>query len=236
MDFKNYKRIVELQHQFNLDVFPDYLDKKLNWNNAIIAESGELLDSLGYKWWKKQVPDMDNVKVETIDLLHFVVSEQIDLAYNSKNSIGSSIDIVASTMEDFFEEKDTYEEFNFDCSLNNLVDMLNYDQYDRFFILKQMFKKLEMNNEDVYLAYIVKNCLNQFRQNNGYKYGSYIKNWNDKEDNVVAYALANIIGAKENLFDELHESLNLYYNKEVLKVTKDSVIDTLDYFNCQVTH
>jgi len=77
---------------------------------------------------------------------------------------------------------------------------------------------------------------NQFRQNNGYKDGSYIKNWNDKEDNVVAYALANIIGAKENLFDELHESLNLYYNKEVLKVTKDSVIDTLDYFNCQVTH
>ena len=47
MDFKNYKRIVELQHQFNLDVFPDYLDKKLNWNNAIIAESGELFDSLG---------------------------------------------------------------------------------------------------------------------------------------------------------------------------------------------
>ena len=232
MDLKNYKRIVELQHQFNLDVFPDYLDKKLNWNNAIIAESGELLDSLGYKWWKKQVPDMDNVKVETIDLLHFVVSEQIDLAYNSKNSIGSSIDIVATTMEDFFEEEDTYEEFNFDCSLNNLVDMLNYDQYDRFFILKQMFKKLEMNNEDVYLAYIVKNCLNQFRQNNGYKDGSYIKNWNDKEDNVVAYALANIIGAKENLFDELHESLNLYYNKEVLKVTKVSVVDTLDYFGC----
>ena len=33
--------------------------------------------------------------------------------------------------------------------------------------------------------YIGKNCLNQFRQDNGYKEGHYIKVWNGKEDNVV---------------------------------------------------
>ena len=72
-----FKTMVELQHQFNKQVAEDYLDKNFNWNSAIIAESGELLDSLGYKWWKKQEPDMENVKVEAIDLLHFVISEEI---------------------------------------------------------------------------------------------------------------------------------------------------------------
>ena len=72
-----FKKMVELQHQFNKQVAEDYLDKNFNWNSAIIAESGELLDSLGYKWWKKQEPDMENVKVEAIDLLHFVISDRI---------------------------------------------------------------------------------------------------------------------------------------------------------------
>ena len=72
-----FKKMVELQHQFNKQVAEDYLEKGFNWNSAIIAESGELLDSLGYKWWKKVVPDMENVKVEAIDLLHFVISDYL---------------------------------------------------------------------------------------------------------------------------------------------------------------
>lgn len=41
-----FETMVELQHKFNEQTIPNYLDEKLNWNNAIIAESGELLDSL----------------------------------------------------------------------------------------------------------------------------------------------------------------------------------------------
>ena len=39
--------------------------------------------------------------------------------------------------------------------------------------------------ETLYRLYVGKNILNQFRQDNGYKDGSYIKEWNGKEDNVV---------------------------------------------------
>ena len=223
-----FKTMVELQHKFNEETIENYLDKNLNWNSAIIAESGELLGSLGYKWWKKQVPDMENVKVEAIDLLHFVISDTLQMNHDIRNFKY----IFDSTIKDF---EVGFKEISINLKNSNLfklIDLLNTDRLSRFVVMKAIFEKLEMSNEDVYIAYIVKNCLNKFRQNNGYKDGSYIKNWNDKEDNVVAYALANIIGAKENLFDELYESLNLYYNKEVLKVTKDSVIDTLDYFGC----
>lgn len=223
--------MVELQHKFNEQTIENYLEKNLNWNSAIIAESGELLDSLGYKWWKQQIPDMDNVKVEAIDLLHFVISDSIQMFYTNKKIQKS----IAYTIEDFsnyFQEKETYCVFE-PVSIEELISHLNYDQYDRFFIMKQIFKALNMSNEDVYIAYIVKNCLNKFRQDNGYKDGSYIKAWNSKEDNVVAYNLVNDIGAKENLFDELYESLSLYYNKEVKKEVKVNFKDNLDYFNTQ---
>ena len=232
-----FEKMVKLQHQFNKQVAEDYLDKNFNWNSAIIAESGELLDSLGYKWWKKQEPDMENVKVEAIDLLHFVISDILQLNYNYEESLEASfIDETISEFEESFTS-DIYEKEFEDEDLFGLVNILNYNEIPRLATLKIMFKKLDMSNEDVYIAYITKNCLNKFRQDNGYKDGTYIKDWNGKEDNVVAFSLANIIGPKENLFDELYETLSAYYNKEVLNNKKEvhisSILDDLpDPFKC----
>lgn len=210
-----YKTMVELQHQFNKKIDENYLDKDFNWNSAIIAESGELLDSLGYKWWNQQTPDMDNVKVEAIDLLHFVISEAIQDFYRPKYMEHIVIENTYKDFEAYFTENEQYDNFTI-LSLETLIGHLNYDQYDRFFIMKKIFKSLEMSNEDVYIAYIVKNCLNKFRQDNGYKDGSYIKDWNGKEDNVIAYEIANKWGADEELFHHLCLDLTTYYNEEVL--------------------
>ena len=218
-----FETMVKLQHKFNEETIENYLDKNLNWNSAIIAESGELLDSLGYKWWKKQVPNMENVKVETIDLLHFVISEYIQ-------NIG--IDETIDRFNKYF----TTDEIDEDTPLIILVDLLNYRDWERFEILKAMFEQLNMTNEDVYIAYIVKNCLNKFRQNNGYKDGSYIKYWNGKEDNVIAYEIANEWGADEELFEHLYIDLETYYNENVLKVKKDSILDKIDFFNTQTVN
>ncbi len=201
-----FETMIKLQHKFNEETIENYLDKNLNWNSAIIAESGELLDSLGYKWWQKVVPDMDNVKVEAIDLLHFIISYEIQL--NSKKP--EFLEIVIERFETYFtlENKRT-------LSLNLLIDELNFNMYHRFTTMKAIFNELKMSNEDIYIAYIVKNCLNKFRQDNGYKDGSYIKIWNGREDNVVAYTIANEWGADEELFSLLYRDLEIYYNEEV---------------------
>jgi len=227
-----FETMVELQHKFNEQTIPNYLDENLNWNSAIIAESGELLDSLGYKWWKKQVPDMDNVKVEAIDLLHFVISETLQMNHDIRNFDN----ILNSTIKDF---KIGFQEISINLKNSNLfklIDLLNTDRLSRFMVLKAIFEKLEMTNEDVYIAYIVKNCLNKFRQNNGYKDGTYIKDWNGKEDNVVAYEIANEWGADEELFEHLYIDLDTYYNQDVLKNKKDSILDKIDFFNTQTVN
>jgi hypothetical protein len=43
--------------------------------------------------------------------------------------------------------------------------------------------QIGMNIDDLYRGYVGKNTLNFFRQDHGYKDGSYIKVWNGKEDN-----------------------------------------------------
>jgi hypothetical protein len=39
--------------------------------------------------------------------------------------------------------------------------------------------------DTLYRLYVGKNILNQFRQDNGYKEGTYVKVWDGSEDNVV---------------------------------------------------
>jgi uncharacterized protein with FMN-binding domain len=64
--------------------------------------------------------------------------------------------------------------------------------------------------EDVYRLYIGKNCLNQFRQDNGYKDGSYTKIWDGKEDNVY---MQEAIKENPNIgFELLYEKLDEKYN------------------------
>ena len=46
-----------------------------------------------------------------------------------------------------------------------------------------------INIDDLYKRYVVKNQLNTFRQQNGYKGGTYIKLWNGVEDNVIAFKI-----------------------------------------------
>ncbi len=62
---------------------------------AIIAEAGELLDEVNYKWWKNPKPVDDSaVKEEMVDILHFFISmciragmdaEELYRIYISKN-------------------------------------------------------------------------------------------------------------------------------------------------------
>ena len=223
-----FKRMVELQHQFNKQVAEDYLDKNFNWNSAIIAESGELLDSLGYKWWKKQEPDMENVKVEAIDLLHFVISDRIQK--NKKMfSEKESLDMVSI---EFYNEFQTNKVLKDHSTLEDMIFYLIATNSFRLNVMKRIFTKLNMSNEDVYISYITKNCLNKFRQDNGYKDGSYIKNWNGREDNVVAFEIANEWGADEDLFEQLYLDLATYYKEEVLHKGEAPIFDKPDFFKC----
>ena len=59
------------------------------------------------------------------------------------------------------------------------------------------------------MRYVVKNQLNAFRQNHGYKNGSYVKFWGEVEDNVVAF---NIMDKYPNISPtDLYQKLEIEY-------------------------
>ena len=68
-----------------------------------------------------------------------------------------------------------------------------------------------LNLSALYNLYVGKNILNQFRQDHGYKEGTYIKIWNGKEDNVI---MQRILDENKEITPEgLYEALKEAYPK-----------------------
>ena len=70
--------------------------------------------------------------------------------------------------------------------------------------------KCGVNLDILFEVYIGKNVLNKFRQDNGYKEGTYKKSWNGVEDNV---ALGEILNSGICGVDEIYNELQKKYNE-----------------------
>ena len=77
--------IFEAQRNLNLRLFPNLYtsdiedpeikrQRFLQYMLALQQEGAEAVNSLNWKWWKKDEEDWDNIKVELVDMLHFWVS------------------------------------------------------------------------------------------------------------------------------------------------------------------
>ena len=75
--FEEQKR---LNQKINPDLYTEIDDPEikrqrfLQFELALRQESAEAIDSLNWKWWKKDNDDWDNIKIELVDILHFWVS------------------------------------------------------------------------------------------------------------------------------------------------------------------
>ena len=71
---------VRLNEKINPDLYREIDDPEikrerfLQFELALRQESAEAIDSLNWKWWKKEDDDWDNIKIELVDMLHFWVS------------------------------------------------------------------------------------------------------------------------------------------------------------------
>ena len=194
--------------------------KKIDWRRCIYLEASELVDSYPWKHWKNidASPDYENIKIEIIDIWHFIMSEVLRL-YKIEN-LGSLEDIanVVANMEEFEnfkeasrgEELDPYEQI---ALVEDMIKTLfcNSDINALLVSFLTMSSKLNLKLYELYELYVGKNILNKFRQEHGYKEGSYIKEWSDKEDNVV---MQEILATHSDITpEELYEALEEAYPK-----------------------
>ena len=210
-----FKTMLELQDKLNALVHPEWREQEFNWDVALVVECAELIQHYGYKWWKKEVPDMDQVKLEVVDILHF----------------GLSIILEGWKGPDVYEEivsRQEVDDFEFKISNHskgyNVIDATEqilftlYTQED--FGLKSFMSlayHAGMTMDEVFKLYIGKNVLNIFRQDHGYKEGTYRKMWLGKEDNEVLTEIMNELEVTDDYYDVLYKKLEDSYNASVIE-------------------
>ena len=169
--------------------------KVINWKRCIYMECAEMVDSFSWKHWKSinKAADWDNMQIEVVDVWHFIMSLVIenyvlnmkgrveDIAINI--SMLSAFSIIDIDTNNFAKQDEVMKKIE-----DIMITTLNTESCDLEELVKDFFELVIMsglNLNTLYKLYVGKNILNQFRQDNGYKEGSYIKEWDGIEDNVI---------------------------------------------------
>ncbi len=195
--------------------------KTINWRRCIYMEACEMIDSFAWKHWKNidATPNYENLKIEVVDIWHFVMSLAIENYYETFKGSLEEIAIDATNVASFELIQNENEYFEKDDAIMTQVeklmqDVLCHEKVDTKELFEDFFKLVSMcglNLSSLYKLYIGKNILNQFRQDNGYKEGSYIKSWDGKEDNVY---MQELLDQNPDIKpDELYKELTKLYHQ-----------------------
>ncbi|MCK9162225.1 MAG: dUTP diphosphatase, partial [Arcobacteraceae bacterium] len=189
-------------------------DKEINWLRCIHMEVSELIDSTPWKHWKniKSTPDMDNIHIELVDIWHFLMSFLLQ-----ETNVPKAVSLVnthciyeASNHIDINLVVKEAEKLSYIALAIDTGNMPIFSGMERF--IDQFFRCCKISGLSftwLQKLYIGKNCLNQFRQDHGYKEGTYIKTWDGKEDNVILIEILNTL--EDASFKLVYEKLSLAY-------------------------
>ncbi len=210
------KKLNDSTNGKNWELGVNKFGKEINWLRCIHMEVAELIESTPWKHWKNinSEPDMNNIHVELVDIWHFLMSYILQET-NAPKAVSlvnthciyeaaSEIDVKLMVKE---AEKLSYISLAIDTG-----NMPSFSGIERF--IDQFFRCCKIAGLSftwLQKLYIGKNCLNQFRQDHGYKEGTYIKVWNGSEDNVVMVKLLETM--EDVSFDDLYSKLKEEYNK-----------------------
>jgi hypothetical protein len=185
--------------------------------------------------------DNDNIKIELVDIWHFLLSEILKknniistvklfmLFHNNKFFLGENfhekgqppegLDLKKALSDLENNEPKEYAFSNSDVSVYEEIihlcsNPVNDCKFD-FIMTELFFKACAQENllfDELYKTYIGKNCLNKFRQDNGYKEGTYKKMWDGVEDNMVLLDCLEELNTSLS-FDSLYSILEKKYSE-----------------------
>lgn len=199
--------MLTMQDRMNTRVHPQWAKQDFEWYRAIWVECGELMDHVGYKWWKKQVTDMEQVRLEVIDIWHFGLSALF--------RDGVTIEQIATEIETEIAQYKVTEQGVREATEALAIHSLQTHSFSpsRFW---NLMLASGLSFQALYSAYVGKNVLNFFRQDNGYQAGSYAKNWAGREDNEH---LVELVGSLDptaaDFADQVYRALEGRYRELV---------------------
>lgn len=206
--------MLELQDGMNSKVNADWIAANNNWHRAIQVEGVEAIEHHGWKWWKKQDCDMAQLRMELVDIWHFILSASIQTKYGNvslaKNEMMSELNLHQKSVQ-FDNQYFQLAQLDLLSKLDLLVGLAAAKRTN-LALFESLLTDCGMDWMDLFKQYVGKNILNVFRQDHGYKEGSYIKIWEGREDNEHLVEVLEMIDLDgEDVRDTLYQSLKTRY-------------------------
>ena len=196
--------MARMQVAHNVEVHAAWETQGYRYYRAIWVECAELLDHFGWKWWKRQQGELDQVRLELVDIWHFGLSDLL--------RAGVAEDELATALADLPDAAEAGDPERFRLAVETLAEVT---LRERRFLLDPFLdamRALPMSRDELFDLYVGKNVLNSFRQQNGYQDGSYRKTWGGREDNEhLVELLAELDCTPTDVPDRLTAALDERY-------------------------
>lgn len=177
---EQYMRIQDELNEFTVPSWKKVLTKN-NFKVAMFDEFSELLNSASWKWWKHgKEPNVFNLQMEAIDILHFAISIDILNKTSDKETIPSYA-VLGSGNNEHIAMINYQNMIDHNVFINRAMDVINAGS--PLLKMNDLFDSLGMGSELISALYTAKSELNYIRQEDGYKDGTYVKVRDGIEDN-----------------------------------------------------
>ncbi len=194
--------MLTMQDEMNTKVHPEWRAQGFAWHRAIWVELAEMLDHYGWKWWKHQQPDLEQVHLELIDIFHFGLSARL--------VSGKDVEQIANDIKNELEQPQGQQSFaeTIEQMVTNTLKTKDFDVAT----FASLMEQTSLSFDELFRHYVGKNVLNFFRQDHGYQSGDYIKVWHGKEDNEVLMDVLRATDAQSDAFKtEVYQGLKAAY-------------------------
>ena len=196
--------MLTLQSNMNAKVNPHWLTAAYPYLRAVVVEGSEAMEHHGWKWWKKQERDLDQLRMELVDIWHFTLSHilleeagEIDSA--SRNLLQQATCGSTLTFDNkkyAISELDTLSKLELTIGLS-VAGRINIP------LFAALLEDCGMDWNELFCQYVGKNVLNFFRQDHGYKEGTYRKYWDGREDNEHLVEVMAELNSKDDNYQHV---------------------------------
>ncbi len=216
LSIKHAHLMLSMQSQMNSKINADWVRENYPYLRAVVIEGAEAIEHHGWKWWKMQNCDVSQLQMEIVDIWHFILSAILIKTQNNQDAamqLLMSVNGKSRNCEIIEFDGRSYELSS--LSLLSKLELLigvSVSRRIELSLFSALLSDCKMNWESLFRQYVGKNVLNFFRQDHGYRDGSYLKDWNGKEDNEHLVDVMNYIDPQDDSYPQkLYQLLEARY-------------------------
>ena len=207
------RTMLEMQARMNEKVNPEWVKAAYPYLRAVVVEGAEAMEHHGWKWWKKQDCDLEQLQMELVDIWHFTLSHiLLEVQGNQDLAVKSLLSYIGESNVIEFDNK-TYiiKELNLLSKIELKIGLAAARRIN-IPLFESLLSDCKMDWKELFCQYVGKNVLNFFRQDHGYKEGTYDKHWDGREDNEHLVEVMTEIDSEHPDFQQtLYQSLKDRY-------------------------